>query len=59
MTSKPFPTRSAAETAAALRPLAGAVWIGPVIAAALGIAIGWYVGFPHSVDKTLYGSDCK
>ncbi len=53
----PFSTKQAAEAAAASRPLAGAVWVGPVAASSLKIATGWYVGFPASIDHRLYGSE--
>lgn len=55
--TKPFTTKQAAEAAAASRPLAGAVWVGPVVSAALKLPVGWYVGFPSSADKKLYGSE--
>lgn len=54
--TKPFTTKQEAEAAAVSRPLAGAVWVGPVTAAALKLTVGWYVGFPNSVDPRLYGS---
>lgn len=53
--TKPFITKQDAEAAAAGRPLAGAVWVGPVQAAALRLSVGWYVGFPRNVDPKLYG----
>lgn len=57
--TKPFTTKQAAEAAAANRPLAGAVWVGPVTAAALKLKAGWYVGFPLSADKKLYGQESE
>lgn len=54
--TKPFDTKQAAEAAAAGRPLAGPVWVGPMVAAALKLSVGWYVGFPSGVDRKLYGS---
>lgn len=53
--TKPFPTKQEAEAAAVGRPLAGAVWVGPVTAAALKLPVGWYVGFPNGVEPKLYG----
>jgi hypothetical protein len=53
--TKPFATKQAAEAAAAGRPLAGAVWVGPVVAIVLKLSVGWYVGFPSNVDQKLYG----
>lgn len=53
--AKPFTTKEAAEAAAAERPLAGAVWVGPIVAAAVKLPTGWYVGFPRNVDPKLYG----
>lgn len=54
---KPFTTKQAAEAAASNRPLAGAVWVGPVMATALNLRAGWYVGFPSNIDKQFYGSE--
>jgi hypothetical protein len=53
--TKPFATKQAAEAAAAERSLAGAVWVGPVVAIILKLSVGWYVGFPSNVDQKLYG----
>lgn len=51
----PFASKSDAAIAAANRPLAGPVFVSPISAAFDGVQSGWYVGFPASVNRTLYG----
>jgi hypothetical protein len=57
--TRPFISKQAAEAAAINRPLAGAVYVGPVLSSALRLPRGWYVGFPRNVDAKLYGAESE